>query len=268
MKVVPRVEARQNQLLAALPAGSREKLAAHLEPVDLRLGEALYEPGQMQQWVYFPAGAVISKLYVMNSGATGAIALVGIEGVVGFSLYMGGGTAPTRAMVQIAGPAWRARGDVLRREFETDGNLRQLLLRYAEALLIQIGQTAVCNRHHTIDQQLCRWLLMLLDRLPSNQLVMTQELIARMLGVRRESVTQVAGKLQRAGVIRSTRGQISVLDRQRMEALACECYASVRGELARLLPWCGCSGCQHEHAPGATVRPHRPRSSPPHGPAR
>ena len=255
MKGVPRLEARPNELLAALPAGNRDRLASHLEPVNLRLGETLYEPGQMQKWVYFPSGAVISKLYVMNSGGTGAIALVGVEGLVGFSLYMGGGSAPTRAAVQIAGPAYRARGDVLRREFEADGNLRQLMLRYTEALLIQIGQTAVCNRHHTIDQQMCRWLLMLLDRLPSNQLVMTQELIARMLGVRRESVTEVAGKLQRAEVIRYSRGNIRVLDRQRLEALACECYASVRDELARLLPWCGCSGYPPEPGHQAAMDP-------------
>lgn len=255
MKGVPRLEARPNELLAALPVGSRDRLASHLEPVHLRLGETLYEPGQMQKWVYFPSGAVVSKLYVMNSGGTGAIALVGVEGVVGFSLYMGGGSAPTRATVQIAGSAYRIKGDVLRREFEADGSLRQLMLRYTEALLVQIGQTAVCNRHHTIDQQLCRWLLMLLDRLPSNQLVMTQELIARMLGVRRESVTEVAGKLQRADVIRYSRGNISVLDRQRLEALACECYASVRDELARLLPWCGCSGCQPERRDRAFADP-------------
>lgn len=255
MKGGPRLEARPNELLAALPVSNRQRLAPHLEPVNLRLGDTLYEPGQIQTWVYFPTGAVVSKLYVMNTGGTGAIALVGIEGVVGFPLYMGGGSAPTRATVQIAGPAYRARGEVLRREFEGDGNLRQLMLRYTEALLIQIGQTAVCNRHHTIDQQLCRWLLMLLDRLPSNQLVMTQELIARMLGVRRESVTGVAGKLQRAEVIRYSRGNISVLDRQRLEGMACECYAAVRDGLARLLPWCGRSGCQPErHARAAVDR--------------
>ena len=240
------MEARSNELLGALPARERERLVPHLEAVELRLGDTLYEPGQLQKWVYFPTGAVVSKLYVMNNGATGAIALVGVEGVVGFSLYMGGSTSPNRAAVQVAGPAFRIRGDVLRREFEADGVLRQLMLRYTEALLVQIGQTAVCNRHHTIDQQLCRWLLMILDRLPSDQIVMTQELIARMLGVRREGVTEAAGHLQRAGVIRYRRGHIVVLDRKRMEVLACECYESVRRELARLLPWCGCTGCQEE----------------------
>ncbi|HJP98045.1 MAG TPA: Crp/Fnr family transcriptional regulator [Rhodanobacteraceae bacterium] len=240
------MEARPNGLLAALPAREHDRLAPHLESINLRLGETLYEPGQLQKWVYFPAGAVISKLYVMNSGATGAIALAGIEGVVGFSLYMGGSTAPTRAAVQVAGAAHRIKGDVLRREFDGDGILRQLLLRYTEALLVQIGQTAVCNRHHTIDQQLCRWLLMILDRLPSDQMVMTQELIARMLGVRREGVTEAAGHLQRAGVIRYSRGHIKVIDRERMEALSCECYASVRHELARLLPWCDYAGCEHD----------------------
>lgn len=241
-----RMEARLNELLAALPARERERLAPHLESVELRLGDILYEPGQLQKWVYFPTGAVISKLYVMNTGATGAIALVGIEGVVGFSLYMGGGASPNRAAVQVAGPAYRIRGDVLRREFEADSILRELMLRYTEALLVQIGQTAVCNRHHTIDQQLCRWLLMILDRLPSEQMVMTQELIARMLGVRREGVTEAAGHLQRAGVIRYSRGHITVLDRQRMEVLACECYESVRRELARLLPWGDCTGREEE----------------------
>lgn len=253
MTSASRMEARPNELLAALPARERERLAPHLETIDLRLGETLYEPGQLQKWVYFPAGAVISKLYVMNSGATGAIALVGIEGVAGFSLYTGG-TAPTRAAVQVAGPAHRIRGEVLRREFEGDGILRQLLLRYTEAQLVQIGQTAVCNRHHTIDQQLCRWLLMILDRLPSNQMAMTQELIARMLGVRREGVTEAAGHLQRAGVIRYSRGHITVPDRSHMEQLACECYESVRRELARLLPWCGCAGCREEQ-PGRAPTP-------------
>jgi CRP-like cAMP-binding protein len=247
MTGAPHTGTRSNELLAALPARERERLAPHLQTLGLRLGEILYEPGQMQKWVYFPAGAVISQLYVMDSGATGAIALVGVEGAVGFSLSTGGSTAPTQAAVQVAGPVCRIRGDVLRREFEDDGILRQLMLRYTEALLVQIGQTAVCNRHHTIDQQLCRWLLMILDRLPSDQMVMTQELIARMLGVRREGVTEAAGRLQRAGVIRYSRGHITVLDRQRMEGHACECYASVRHEFARLLPWCGCGGCLREH---------------------
>jgi CRP-like cAMP-binding protein len=250
-----RTEARSNELLAALPPREHERLAPHLQAVELRLGDTLYEPGQVQKWVYFPTGAVVSKLYVMNSGATGAIALVGIEGMVGFSLYMGGSTSPNRAAVQVAGTAYRIRGDVLRQEFEADGILRQLMLRYTEALLVQIGQTAVCNRHHTIDQQLCRWLLMILDRLPSDQMVMTQELIARMLGVRREGVTEAAGHLQRAGVIRYSRGHITVLDRPRMEMLACECYESVRRELARLLPWCGCTGCQEEHPDHAAASP-------------
>ncbi len=257
MKAASRKRVRPNELLSALPAKDYAQLASHLELVNLRLGEVLYEPGQLQNWVYFPAGSVISKLYVMDNGGTGAIALVGIEGAVGFSLYMGGRRAPTQAMVQSAGPAYRLKGDILRREFETDGVLRQLMLRYTEALLIQIGQTAVCNRHHTIDQQLCRWLLMILDRLPSNDMVMTHELIARMLGVRREGVTEAAGKLQGEGIVRYSRGRITVLDRPQMESLACECYETVRRELERLMPWCSCRGCQTARPQDTIINPAR-----------
>lgn len=244
MQVSSRKRAIPNELLSALPAKDHAQLASHLELINLPAGEVLYEPGQLQNWVYFPAGAVISKLYMLGNGSTSAIALVGIEGVVGFSLYMGGRRAPTEAMVHCAGPAWRIRGDILRHEFETDGILRQLMLRYTEALLIQFGQTAVCNRQHSIDQQLCRWLLMILDRLPSNEMAMTQELLSRMLGVRREGVSEAAGKLRRADIIRYSRGRITVMDRPRLEALACECYGAVRTELARLMPWCGCQGCR------------------------
>lgn len=258
MKPASRIRARPNELLAALPAKDRDHLAPGLELVKLRLGEVLYEPGQIQTWVYFPAGSIISKLYVMNTGGTGAIALVGVEGVVGFSMYMGGSRVPTQAVVQSAGPAHRIRGDILRREFEADGTLRQLMLRYTEGLMIQIGQTAVCNRHHSIDQQLCRWLLMILDRLPSNEMIMTQESIARMLGVRREGITEAAGKLQRAGIVRYSRGHITVLDRPRLEAMACECYETVRRELERLMPWCGCGGCQAERLHTATANSTQP----------
>jgi CRP-like cAMP-binding protein len=244
MKTASHAQALPNELLGALPARDYAPLAKQLERFDLRAGEVLYEPGQLQNWVYFPAGAVISKLYMMEGGGTGAIALVGIEGAVGFSLYMGGRRAPTEAMVQCAGPAYRIKGDLLRQEFDTDGTLRQLMLRYTESLLIQFGQTAVCNRHHSVDQQLCRWLLMILDRQRSNEIMMTQELLARMLGVRREGVSEAAGKLREAGIIHYSRGRITVLDRPRLEALACECYEAVRIELARLMPWCGCRGCQ------------------------
>lgn len=252
-----------NELLDALPEKDFSPLVAHLERIELRLGDMLYEPRQLQDWVYFPAGSVVSKLYVMEGGGTGAIALVGIEGAVGFSLYMGGRRAPTAAMVQSAGPAYRIKGDILRREFEADGTLRQLMLRYAEALLIQIGQTAVCNRHHTVEQQLCRWMLMILDRLPSNDLVMTHELLARMLGVRREGVTEAIGKLQRAGIVRCGRRHINVQDRPRMEELACECYETVRVELERLMPWCSCRGCQMAIANDMIIGPARTASGHP-----
>ncbi|MGH8233408.1 MAG: Crp/Fnr family transcriptional regulator [Rhodanobacteraceae bacterium] len=226
-----------NELLTALPEEDRQRLSAYLEPIELSLGEVLYEPGQIQTFAYFPTSAVVSKLYVTETGGTGAIALVGNDGLVGFSLFLGGRTAPTRAVVQSAGSAYRIKGDTLRREFVKIGVLQQLMLRYTEALLIQIGQTVICSRHHTIQQQLCRWLLMIMDRVASNELVMTHELIARMLGVRREGVTEAATRLKRARVIHYTRGCIEIINRPRMEALSCDCYHAVRNEQARLMPW-------------------------------
>jgi CRP-like cAMP-binding protein len=189
--------------------------------------------------VYFPTTAIVSLLYVMMDGASAEIAVVGNEGVIGVALFMGGETMPNRAVVQSAGHAYRLKGQLLKQEFNRSGELQHLLLRYTQALLTQMAQTAVCNRHHSLDQQLCRWLLLSLDRLPSNELVMTQELIANMLGVRREGVTEAAGNLQKGGLIRYQRGHITVLDRARLEARACECYAVVKKEFDRLLPEVG-----------------------------
>jgi len=225
----------QNFLLAALPTVDFERLAQHLELVPMLLGESMYEPGIELQHVYFPTTAIVSLLYVLESGASAEIAGVGNEGVLGISLFMGGNTTPSSAVVQSAGHGYRLSGKLLRDEFKRAGLMQRLLLRYTQALLTQMCQTAACNRHHTIDQQLCRWLLLTLDRLPSNELVMTQELVASALGVRRESVTEAAGKLQRAGVVHYRRGHISVLDRSGLEEGACECYAVVRTELLRLL---------------------------------
>ncbi len=228
---------RSNHLLGAIPATEWGRFAPHLMPVSLDLGDVIYESGKEQPWVYFPIDSIISLLYVMKDGASAEIAIVGNEGLVGISLFMGGGTTPSRAVVQAAGNAYRMRAEFIRDEFALAGPVQQLFLRYTQALLTQMGQTAVCNRHHGVDQQLCRWLLMSLDRLPANEVAMTQELIANMLGVRREGVTDAAGKLQRAGVINYSRGRIKVLDRPRLEAMACECYDVVKKEFARLLPW-------------------------------
>ncbi|MCF7991536.1 MAG: Crp/Fnr family transcriptional regulator [Thiohalocapsa sp.] len=227
---------RQNHLLDTLPEAEYEQLRPHLEPVPLPLGMALYESGQGLSHVYFPTTAIVSLLYVMENGASAEIAVVGNDGIVGIALFMGGETMPNRAVVQSAGHAYRLRGPVLQREFARHGTLHPLLLRYTMALLTQMAQTAVCNRHHSIDQQLCRWLLLSLDRLPSTELHMTQELIANMLGVRREGVTEAAGRLQSAGLIRYSRGHITVLDRPGLEARVCECYEVVRREFERLLP--------------------------------
>lgn len=226
-----------NELLAALPARELAPLLPNLEFVHLEVGTVLYSSGGPQSWAYFPTDCVVAKQYVTDSGATSAVALVGREGMVGSSLCMGSGMVAKMAQVQSAGSAWRIRGNLLRREADGDGVLRQSMLRLREGLLLQCGQTAVCNRHHSIGQQLCRWLLMLMDRMASDELCLTQELIARMLGVRREGVTENAGKLQRAGVIRYGRGRITVLDRAGLQAASCECYESVRSELSRLLPW-------------------------------
>ncbi|MFZ0468001.1 MAG: Crp/Fnr family transcriptional regulator [Thiogranum sp.] len=226
----------QNHLLAALPAEERERLIPHLELVPMLLGDVLYESGNELRHVYFPTTAIISLLYVMLDGASAEIAVVGNEGIIGVALFMGGETMPNRAVVQSAGYAYRLKGQLLKQEFNRSGELQHLLLRYTQALLTQMAQTAVCNRHHSLDQQLCRWLLLSLDRLPSNELVMTQELIANMLGVRREGVTEAAGNLQKAGLIVYRRGRITVLDRAGLEARACECYAVVKKEFDRLLP--------------------------------
>ena len=200
------------------------------------LGHVLYESGGSLQYVYFPTDSIISLLYVMEDGASAEIAVVGNEGMVGVALFMGGETTPNRAIVQVAGTAYRLRGQFLKQEFSRSGALQQLLLRYTQALLTQMAQTAVCNRHHSVDQQLCRWLLLSLDRLPSSELTMTQELIGNMLGVRREGVTAAAGKLQAAGAIHYSRGHITVLDRSMLEERCCECYAVVKREFDRLLP--------------------------------
>jgi CRP-like cAMP-binding protein len=229
-------EPAQNHLLRALPATEFERLHSHLELVEMPLGEVLYESGSQLSYVYFPTTSIVSLLYVMEDGASAEIAVVGNEGMVGVALFMGGETTPSRALVQSAGHAFRLRGAVLKEEFRRATALQHLLLRYTQALLTQMAQTAVCNRHHSVDQQLCRWLLLSLDRLPTNKLTMTQELIANMLGVRREGVTEAAGKLQVSGLIHYSRGHITVLDRPRLERQACECYQVVKKEFDRLLP--------------------------------
>jgi len=226
----------QNRLLAALPAAERQRLYPELELVPLPLGDVLYESGNQLQHVYWPTDSIVSLLYVMADGASAEIAVVGNEGIIGIALFMGGESMPNRAVVQSAGHAYRLKGQLLKEEFNRSAALQQLLLRYTQALLTQMAQTAVCNRHHSVDQQLCRWLLLSLDRLPSNELTMTQELIANMLGVRREGVTEAAGKLQNAGLIQYSRGRITVVDRPRLEAQACECYGVVKREFDRLLP--------------------------------
>ena len=228
---------RQNHLLAALPVAEAEYLFPHLEWVPLSLGEVLYESGMQMHHVYFPTTSIVSLLYVMEDGASAEIAIVGNDGMVGVSLFMGGETTTNRAVVQSAGHAYRLRGKLLKDEFCLAGEMQHLLLRYTQALLTQMAQTAVCNRHHTLEQQFCRWLLLSLDRLPGNELVMTQELIANMLGVRREGVTEAACKFQKAGLISYHRGHIIVLDRAGLEARTCECYAVVKKESDRLLPY-------------------------------
>ena len=225
---------KDNQLLAALPPGDYKRLLAHLELVPLPLGWALYESGSVQGFAYFPTTSIVSLLYVMQDGSSAEIAVVGNEGAVGIALFMGGESTPSRAVVQSAGFGYRLKGSRLKREFERGGPLQYLLLRYTQALITQMAQTAVCNRHHSVEQQLCRWLLLSLDRLPSNVLTMTQELIANMLGVRREGVTEAAGKLQAEGLIQYTRGKITVLNRARLEARVCECYGVVKRESDRL----------------------------------
>jgi len=227
---------QQNHLLGALSASEYARLAPHLELVHMPLGEVLYESGDELYHAFFPVNCIVSLLYVTVNGASAEIAMVGNEGIIGVALFMGGGTMPNRAVVQSAGYAYRLRAPLIQQEFGRNGSLGRLLLRYTQALITQMAQSAVCNRHHSVDQQLCRWLLRSLDRLPGNELTMTQELIANMLGVRREGITEAAGKLQRAGLIDYRRGHIRVLDRPGLEALACECYQVVKAEFDRLLP--------------------------------
>jgi CRP-like cAMP-binding protein len=225
-----------NHLLAALPHDEWARWQAALEPVELPLGKVLYESGRAMTHVYFPTTSIVSLLYVMADGASAEIAVVGNEGIVGIALFMGGESTPSRAVVQSAGLGFRMRGELLKDEFNRSGPVLHLLLRYTQALITQMAQTAVCNRHHSLDQQLCRWLLLSLDRLQEPELQMTQELIANMLGVRREGVTEAAANLQRAGLIQYRRGHITVVDRQGLEQRTCECYAVVRKEYERLLP--------------------------------
>ena len=240
----------QNHLLAALPLEEFEPLAAQLELVPMPLGEMLYEPGQQLQYAYFPTTAIVSLHYVTESGASAEIAGVGNEGVVGISLFMGGGTTPSSAVVQTAGHGYRLERRLLKQAFDRAGLMQRLLLRYTQALITQMSQTAACNRHHSVEQQLSRWLLLTLDRAPSRELVMTQELVASLLGVRRESITEAAGRLQQVGFIRYRRGHIAVLDRTGLETRACECYAVVRKEIRRLLP-----DVLHRQAPPVSPRP-------------
>jgi CRP-like cAMP-binding protein len=226
----------QNLILAALPRADFEQLAPQLERVDLPLGHALYESGGKLDYVYFPVSGIVSLLYVTKTGSSAELAVVGCEGMVGVSLFMGGETTPNRGVVQAACTAFRLPARVIKARFAEGGALQLILLKFTQALITQISQTAVCNLHHTLDQQLCRWLLLSLDRLPKNELQMTQELIANMLGVRRQGVTESAGKLEREGLITYRRGLITVLDRAGLEARVCECYAVVKSESERLLP--------------------------------
>jgi CRP-like cAMP-binding protein len=233
---IPSPDPRANRLLASLPESDYQILAAQLERMPMPLGMAVYESGSAQGFVYFPTDSIVSLLYVLENGASTEIAVTGNEGLVGISLFMGGESTPSRAVVQGAGHGYRVRGAALRQLFESSGDVQHLLLRFTQALITQMTQTAVCNRHHAVDQQLCRWLLLMLDRLSSNEVLMTQELIANMLGVRREGVTEAAGKLQAEGLIEYRRGRITVLDREHLEARVCECYAVVKREYDRLLP--------------------------------
>jgi CRP-like cAMP-binding protein len=226
----------QNHILDVLPPAERARLFPHLKLTELPLGAALYESGSRLKHIYFPVDAIVSLLYVLESGASAEIAVVGNDGAIGIALFMGGATTTNRAIVQSAGSAYRLTRKRLKQEFERHGEMLHVLLRYTQALITQMTQTAVCNRHHSVDQQLCRWLLLSLDRLASNKLTMTQELIANMLGVRREGVTEAAWKLQKLGVIEYRRGKITVLDRPQLETLCCECYEVVKKETDRLMP--------------------------------
>jgi CRP-like cAMP-binding protein len=235
--LMPRTEHfKKNRLLSALPAAEWNRWSAALESIEMPLGEVLYEPGVALKYVYFPITSIVSLLYVMENGASAEIAVVGNEGIVGVSLFMGGESTPSRAVVQSAGLGCRLQAQLMKTEFNKAGPVLHLLLRYTQALITQMAQTAVCNRHHSLDQQLCRWLLLSLDRLEGDELVMTQELIANMLGVRREGVTEGALNLQKLGLIKYARGHITVLDRPGLEKRTCECYAVVKREYDRLLP--------------------------------
>jgi len=227
---------RHNRLLASLPEADWQRWRAHLQPVAMPLGQALYESGETLSHGYFPTTAIISLMYVTSSGASSEIAVVGNDGIVGVPLFMGGGSTPSRAVVQSAGEGFRMSGRAIREEFSRSAPVMTLLLRYTQALIAQMAQITVCNRHHRVDQQLCRWLLLSLDRLPGHDLVVTQELIASMLGVRREGVTEAATALQRAGLISYRRGHITVLDRTGLEQRSCECYAVIKAEYDRLMP--------------------------------
>ncbi len=227
---------KQNHLLDALLKAEYDRLTPDLEHVELKLGQVMYESGGLLKYVYFPTTSIISLLYVMENGGSAEIAVVGNEGVLGISLFMGGETTSSRAVIQSAGFAYRLKSQILKDEFNRGGPVQRLLLRYTQALITQMAQTAVCNRHHSVEQQLCRWLLLSLDRLTSDELTMTQELIANMLGVRREGVTEAAGRLQREGIINYTRGHITVVDRKKLERRSCECYQVVKAEFDRLLP--------------------------------
>jgi len=231
----PHVPARRNRLLGGLDPAAFARLEPHLEPVPLALGQVLHQPGSHMRHVFFPTTAIVSLLYVMENGSSSEIAVVGNDGILGISLFMGGETTPNWAIVQSAGEGYRLPAPVLIREFELAGHTMHMLLRYTQSLITQMAQTAVCNRHHSVDQQLCRWLLLSLDLLPTNDLVMTQELMANMLGVRREGVTEAAGKLQQDGLIQYSRGHIHVVDRPGLEARVCECYGVVRQETDRLM---------------------------------
>lgn len=249
----PAPNPEQNFLLAALPNDARRRVFPALELALLPLGKVLYESGDMLHHVYFPTDAIISLLYVMESGASAEISIVGNEGIIGLAIFMGGDSTPSRAIVQSGGYGYRLRSQLFKDELQRHSDLQVLLLRYTQSLITQMAQTAACNRHHSIDQQLCRWLLLSLDRLPTNTLCMTQELIANMLGVRREGVTDAAGKLQKMGIIRYARGQITVLDRARLETLSCECYAVVKKETDRLLSYLP-QNIQRMESPAKTIQ--------------
>jgi CRP-like cAMP-binding protein len=263
---------RNNLLLAVLPAAEYEHLSPHLELVKMRLGAVLYESGSELRYAYFPTTAMVSLLYIMEDGTSAEIAGVGNEGIIGVSIFMEGETTPNLAMVQFEGYAYRLKSHLLKEEFNRGGGrrsgaLQNLLLRYTQTLITQISQTAVCNRHHSVEQQLCRWLLSNLDRSPSNELTITQELIANMLGVRRESVTEAAGKLQQAGIISYRRGHITVIDRSGLEKWACECYQVVKTEFNRLLPDVAATHAVDPCCMQVNHPPHGKKSAPPHPPS-